>query len=141
MFELNTRLRIVINIRQMKITLTVVKVSRDTGKNPPAVKQHGRLALIITIMRSLQIRLPWGVESLQDHCARKAASATAWLSCIRSSHVRVIMKIWVNVPLLCTMKIIRRVNDPTAYDIRKSCLFMLNKENSVRMKVKIQIQT
>ncbi|KAK1137092.1 hypothetical protein K0M31_001619 [Melipona bicolor] len=93
---------------------TLVQVSRETGKNPLAVKQQGFLDLTIIILRSFRNILP--VLSI-GRCIQGPeyiADPTFVLSSIRASQLYVNSNNWHKLPVMLNTKIIRLVGDEFA---------------------------
>lgn len=90
-------------------SLTVVQVSRETGKNLLAVKQQGFLDLIITIFRSLLSVLPVLFIGRHIQGPEYTALPTFVLSCIRESQLYVNSNNWHRLPVMWNTKMSRLV--------------------------------
>lgn len=78
--------------------ITAVEVSRETGKNLPAVKQQTLCDLMMTITRFFRRTRPTSSIGKLAQGPENIAFPTFTLSCIKSSQLYVNIKSWQRVP-------------------------------------------
>lgn len=93
---------------------TLVQVSRETGKNPLAVKQQGFLDLMIVIFRSFRNIFPILSIGRCIQGPKYIADPTFVLSSITASQLYVNNNSWHKLPVMWNTKIIRLVGDEFA---------------------------
>ena len=92
----------------------LVQVSRETGKNPLAVKQQGFFDLTITILRSLRNIFPILSIGRCIQGPEYIADPTFELSSITASQLYVNSNSWHKLPVRWNTKIIRLVRGELA---------------------------
>lgn len=85
--------------------ITAVEVSRETGKNLPAVKQQTLCDLATTIIRFFRTTRPTLSIGNSAHGPENTALPTFTLSLIRSSQLYVNIKSWQRVPAKFNVKL------------------------------------
>lgn len=113
--------------------LTVINVSRDTGKNPPADMEQGRMARFMII----RIAFLTPLLSLWDktcQLALYAASPIARLSSIKSFDVDVIMNSWRKHVIAWLINIMRLTIVPWPFFNR---VYMKKRSTSHRTEIEI----
>ena len=123
-YEILKTVIVSLNVWNLQIRLrTAVDVSKDTGKNPPAVRQHGRIDFIIIIFTSFRIILPASVIGKVVHQPVYVATPTFVLSSINPWQLYVKKTMWIKLPITVNIKV-RRVVIGTSVYIQNEAMVM-----------------